>query len=138
MSTIDEIDSALKVLYSNGARAIDLLVCTSTYPCPVENLNLGRIITLSGAYPVCNIGYSGHEVGLWTTLCAVAMGASIIERHITLDRTMVGSDHASSIEPQGLTKLVKEIRTFEKALGSGTIGPLDSEKAIMLKLRVNA
>ena len=135
MSTYDEILTAVSMLETFGTKNISLLVCTSTYPCRVENLNLKRIETLRHQFPRCTIGYSGHEVGLWMTLCAVAMGAKIVERHITLDRSMVGSDHSSSVEPQGLIRLVKEIRNFEKALGCGDIGPIDDERPLIEKLR---
>lgn len=136
MSTVDEIKYAFNVLTVrlNPAK-IALLACTSTYPCPVELLNLRRITTLRNLFPRCRIGYSGHEVGLWTTLAAVALGATVIERHITLDRTMLGSDQVASIEPQGLIKLVKEIRTLDKAMGDGKVGPITSEFYIMDKLR---
>ena len=140
MSTPDQIRMALSVIetYRLVDFPVSLLACTSTYPCPVESLNLSRITTLKYMFPNHRIGYSGHEVGLWTTLCAVAMGATIVERHITLDRTMVGSDHAASVEPQGMIKLVKEIRNLEKAMGSGKVGPIDSELEIMKKLRVKS
>jgi len=136
MSTANQIQTAIGVLETNGCEDLTLMVCTSTYPCPVKELNLGRITTLKGLYPEHRIGYSGHEVGLWTTLSAVAMGAQVIERHITLDRTMPGSDHAASVEPHGLIKLVKEIRNFETALGTGEIGPIPSEMPIMKRLRI--
>ncbi len=135
MSTEEQIEHAWGVLYTNGASRVDLLVCTSAYPAAVSALNLNRIRTLKAKYPGTIVGYSGHEAGLWTTLCAVAMGAEIVERHITLDRTMVGSDHASSLEPQGLTKLVKEIRNFERAVGTGLIGPVGVELPQMKSLR---
>lgn len=111
------------------------LACTSTYPCKPEDLNLLKINSLKAVFPNDVIGYSGHEVGLWSTLCAVAMGAQIIERHITLDRAMYGSDQAASVEPAGFMKLVKEIRDFEKAKGHGRIEILNSEMPILEKLR---
>lgn len=91
----------------------------STYPCPVEELNLRYIKYLRSNWADLKIGYSGHEYGLTTTFAAVAMGASWIERHITLDRTMWGSDHVASIEPAGLIKLVKGIRDIETSMGNG-------------------
>lgn len=111
------------------------LSCTATYPCKLEDLNLLKIHTLKNLFPNDIIGYSGHEVGLWTTLCAVAMGAKIIERHVTLDRSSYGSDQSASVEPAGLIKLVKEIRDFEKASGHGRIEILNSEMPILEKLR---
>jgi sialic acid synthase SpsE len=86
-------------------------------------------------FPEFVIGYSGHEPGLWTTLCAVAMGAKVVERHITLDRAMKGSDQSMSIEPAGFKKLVSEIRTFEKARGSGEIRVLECEQGSIARLR---
>ncbi len=135
MSSEEQVDRARTVLYMNGARWVSLLVCTSAYPASIDDLNLNRISTLKAKYPDSIVGYSGHEAGLWMTLCAVAMGALIIERHITLDRTMVGSDHAASLEPQGLARLVKEIRNFERAEGTGLIGPVDVELPQMKSLR---
>ena len=112
-----------------------LLVCTASYPAQPETLNLRRLHTLQMMFPEFVIGYSGHEPGLWTTLCAVAMGARVVERHITLDRAMKGSDQSMSIEPAGLKKLVSEIRTFEKARGSGDIRVLACEKGSIARLR---
>ncbi len=91
----------------------------SSYPSKVEELNLDYINWLSNKYPTKEIGYSGHEYGLVTTYAAVAMGATWVERHITLDRNMWGSDHKSSVEPSGLIKLVKGIRDINRAIGSG-------------------
>jgi N-acetylneuraminate synthase len=91
----------------------------SSYPSPIKELNLNYIRTLQETYPDREIGYSGHEYGLVTTFAAVSMGATWVERHITLDRTMWGSDHLASVEPQGLIKLVKGIRDIEKAMGNG-------------------
>lgn len=130
----EDINRALGILQDRVPQ-IALLVCTSTYPAKPEDLNLDRIYTLATAYPKCIVGYSGHESGLWTTLCAVAMGARIVERHITLDRSMPGSDQAASIEPHGFKKLVAEIRNFEKARGSGRIHVLDCEQPSIERLR---
>lgn len=134
MSTYGEVFNAVQ-LFRQHDIPIALLACTSTYPCKAEDLNLERIRSLKGLFPDCMIGYSGHEPGLWTTLCAVAMGAQIIERHITLDRSQKGSDHAASIEPDGFKKLVREIRQFEIARGDGKIGPRKCEEADMRRLR---
>ena len=107
---------------------------TSTYPCPPEELNLRMIRTLLQEFD-CPIGYSGHEVGLQTTYAAVVLGASLIERHVTLDRAMWGSDQAASVEPWGLMRLVRDIRVIEAALGDGVKRVYDSERPIMKKLR---
>jgi len=114
---------------------LGLLVCTSTYPAAVEDLNLKRIHTMQTLFPNTIVGYSGHEPGLWTTLCAVALGARIVERHITLDRSMPGTDQAASVEPQGLNLLVREIRQFEKAFGSPGLRILESEETTVRRLR---
>ena len=134
MSTKMEIARAKAILQAQ-VPALGLLVCTSSYPAAVEDLNLERIHALQGMYPDCAIGYSGHEVGLWTTLCAVAMGACIVERHLTLDRSLPGTDQAASIEPVGFKLLVREIRQFEKARGRGEIRPLECEKKDIARLR---
>jgi N-acetylneuraminate synthase len=131
MSTMDEIDGAMKLL---GPENVALMHATSAYPCAAGELNLNMITTLREAYD-CPIGYSGHEVGLPTTVAAVALGASIVERHITLDRAMWGSDQAASVEPGGLERLVKYIRTVESALGDGVKRVYDSEQPIRDKLR---
>ena len=96
-----------------------LLHSVMVYPCPLGMLNLKRIVTLRKMFPGIPIGYSGHETGLVTSVAAVALGACIVERHITLDRSMWGSDQAASIEPHGFAKMVKYIRTFEEAIGTG-------------------
>lgn len=132
MSTEEEIDSAVEILKYSKDFAI--LHCNSTYPAPIEELNLSAIKTLQQKYK-CEVGYSGHEFRLGTTVAAVYLGASIIERHITLDRTMWGTDHMSSVEPQGLIKLVKGIRELEQAYGDGTIKITESQKPIRSKLR---
>jgi len=111
MSTEDEINKCVRITDA------DVIMHTnSTYPCPVEELNLNYINWLKMAHPNREIGYSGHEYGLVTTFATIPMGATWIERHITLDREMWGSDHKSSVEPSGLFKLVKGIRDIEKAL----------------------
>ena len=133
MSTLGQIGKA--VWCFPDRQDISLLVCTSTYPAKVEELNLSRIHTLMEVFPQFKIGYSGHEVGIWTTLCAVAMGAEVVERHITLDRSMWGSDQAASLEPKAFKKLVEEIRTFEQAFGDGQLGVIESEKVVLEKLR---
>ncbi|MDP3580783.1 MAG: N-acetylneuraminate synthase family protein, partial [Ignavibacteria bacterium] len=108
---------------------------TSTYPCAVEELNLRVIQTYRELFPNIPIGYSGHETGLAPTLAAVALGASFVERHITLDRAMWGTDQAASVEIVGLQRLVKDIRDIEKALGDGIKRVYESESGNLQKLR---
>ncbi len=131
MSTIDEIKEAMQIL---GEDNIVLCHTTSSYPCPPEELNLNMIQTLKQMYH-CPIGYSGHEVGLVPSVVAVALGACLVERHITLDRAMWGSDQSASVEPQGVETLVKYIRVTEKSLGDGVKRVYDSEKSSLSKLR---
>lgn len=131
MSTMDEIDHAVAVL---GRNQLVLMHCTSSYPCKIEELNLKLIPELIEHYKL-PIGYSGHEVGLYTTLAAVVLGACVVERHITLDRAMWGSDQAASIEPRGMARLVKDIRAVEKAMGDGIKRVYKSESQVRQKLR---
>ena len=135
MSTLDETDQAVRWMEEEGAR-FALLHCNSTYPAPLEDLNLKCIQTLKERYS-CEVGYSGHEFRLGTTVASIYLGATIIERHITLDRTMWGSDHLASVEPQGLIKLVKGIRELETALGDGNKTVTQGELPVRLKLRGN-
>jgi N-acetylneuraminate synthase len=131
MSTDEQIKAAV------GAFGLDNLVlahATSTYPCDPEELNLRMIQTLRTQYP-CPVGYSGHEVGLITTVVAISLGACMVERHITLDRAMWGGDQAASVEPGGLEKLVKYIRVTEQSLGDGIKKVYDSELPHLRKLR---
>ncbi|MFE6742854.1 N-acetylneuraminate synthase family protein [Streptomyces tubercidicus] len=132
MSTPKQIRHAVEVL---GSENILLCHATSTYPAKAEELNLRMINTLQEEYPNVPIGYSGHETGLQTTLAAVALGATFVERHITLDRAMWGSDQAASVEPGGLTRLVRDIRTIEESLGDGVKKVYESELGPMKKLR---
>jgi N-acetylneuraminate synthase len=131
MSTLEQIDHSVEV---SGRRDLILLHTTSTYPSEVTELNLRAIPRIRERYGV-PIGYSGHEVGLYTTLAAVVLGACMVERHITLDRAMWGSDQAASVEPQGFARLVKDIRAVETALGDGIKKVYPSEVRIMQKLR---
>ena len=133
MSSQEEIEDAIKIL-SNNASDYAVLHCNSSYPAPVEELNLSCIKTLKDNYN-CEVGYSGHEFRLGTTVAAVYLGATIIERHVTLDRTMWGSDHMASVEPQGLFKLVSGIRELEKCYGDGIISVSETERAARNKLR---
>lgn len=132
MSTQEEIDSAVE-----AAGTLDLLIAhsNSTYPCPPDILNLRMISTLQERFPLCPIGYSGHEAGTAASLAAVALGAAFVERHITLDKTMWGTDQAASLEPQELKELVDGLRTVESALGDGVKRLYTSELPAQRKLR---
>jgi N-acetylneuraminate synthase len=131
MSTFQQIKAAVKVL---GEENLLITHATSTYPCDPEELNLKMIRTLQDTF-TCPIGYSGHEVGLIPTVVAVSMGACLVERHITLDRAMWGSDQAASVEPGGMERLVKYVRVTEQALGDGVKRVYDSEVPSMRRLR---
>jgi N-acetylneuraminate synthase len=132
MSTMRQIRHAVEVLGSDN-----VLLChaTSTYPAQAVELNLRMIHTLQSEFPNVPIGYSGHETGLQTTLAAVALGAVFIERHITLDRAMWGSDQAASVEQQGLQRMVRDIRVISEAMGDGIKRIYDGELSAMKKLR---
>ena len=131
MSTIEQIDHAVEVL---GKEKLLLMHTTSTYPSKIEELNLRVIPTLKQRYGV-PVGYSGHEVGLSTSVAAAALGACMIERHITLDRAMWGSDQAASVEPGGFARLVRDVHAVQTALGDGVKKVFPSEVPIMQKLR---
>lgn len=131
MSSTGEIDHAVHTI---GDAPLVLLHCTSAYPATAAELNLRVIPWMAERYQV-PIGYSGHEVGLYTTLAAVALGACLVERHFTLDRTMWGSDQVASVEPQGMARLVKDIRAVEAALGDGVKRVYPSELPARDKLR---
>ena len=132
MSTIEEIDRSVDAL---GPERLVLMHATSSYPMPAEEANLRMIDTLQLRYPGVPVGYSGHEPGLQISLAAVALGAVAVERHITLDRTMWGSDHAASLEPQGLQHLVRDIRIIGEAMGDGIKRVFPGEEAPRAKLR---
>ena len=131
MSTIEQIKVAVEVL---GTEDLVITHATSTYPCDSAELNLRMIGTLRETFP-CPIGYSGHEVGLVTSVVAVALGACMVERHLTLDRSMWGSDQSASVEPGGFERLVKYIRVTEAALGDGVKKVYESEMPSLNKLR---
>lgn len=131
MSTMDEIRRGVEIL---GTENLILTHCTSAYPCPPEELNLRMVETLDREF-ACPVGYSGHEVGLQTTVAAVVLGACLVERHITLDRAMWGSDQAASVEPWGFMRLVRDIRVVEKALGDGEKRVYESELPLKERLR---
>jgi N-acetylneuraminate synthase len=131
MSTIAEIDHAVEVL---GTNDLIIMQSTSTYPADIAELNLRAIEQLKERYQV-PIGYSGHEVGLVTSVAAATIGACMIERHITIDRASWGSDQAASVEPYGFQRLIRDIRAVESALGDGSKIVYDSEVPIREKLR---
>lgn len=131
MSTMEQIERAVEVV---GQERLILTHATSTYPCEPEELNLRMIETLRRRFPV-PVGYSGHEVGLVPSAVAVSLGAALVERHITLDRAMWGSDQAASVEPGGFERLVKYIRVTESALGDGVKQVYPSEFPSLRKLR---
>jgi N-acetylneuraminate synthase len=131
MSTLKEIDHAVEVL---GKKDLILLHACSTYPAYYEELNIRAIDTLRDRYSV-PVGYSGHETGLPSSVAAAARGSCIVERHITLDRSMWGSDHAASLEPNGVTRLVRDIRLVERSMGDGVKRVLEREQPIIKKLR---
>ncbi len=131
MSTFEQIQEAVDFV---GADDLIITHATSAYPCNPDELNLKMIQTLRENFS-CPIGYSGHEVGLITSVVAVAMGACLVERHFTLDRAMWGGDQSASVEPGGFRKLVKYIRVTEMALGDGVKRVYESEKSSLKKLR---
>jgi N-acetylneuraminate synthase len=132
MSTQREIEQAVRFV---GLDRVMIAHSTSAYPCPPNELNLRMVQTLQNMYPNTPIGYSGHETGLATTVAAVALGATFVERHFTLDRAMWGSDHAASVEVVGMAKLVRDIRDTEAALGDGIKRVYDSELGPRKRLR---
>jgi len=132
MSTMDEIRKGIEVV---GEEDLGVMHSTSSYPCAPEELNLRMIQTLKENFPNIPVGYSGHEVGLVPSAVAIALGACMVERHITLDRSMWGSDQSASVEPGGFRKLVKYIRVTEQGLGDGVKKVYESEKGPREKLR---
>ncbi len=133
MSTLDQIDKAVQI-FKDAKCSFELMHCNSQYPMPPEKANLNTITTLRNRYG-CNVGYSGHETDTSVSSAAVALGATSIERHITLDRCMYGSDQVASIEISKLCHLVKEIRKVESALGDGTKFVTEEEAQCAQKLR---
>ena len=131
MSTLDQVDHAVEVL---GTDDLVLLHCCSAYPSRYDDLNLRAMATLRERYGV-PVGYSGHETGIPSSVVAAALGACIVERHITLDRAMWGSDHAASLEPNGIMRLVRDVRLVELALGDGRVEVVEREAALIGKLR---
>ena len=136
MSTVKEIDRAVDI-FQKAACPFELMHCVSTYPMDDEDANLNRIKSLRDRYK-CKVGYSGHEVGLAVSYAAAALGISSLERHITLDRAMYGSDQAASLEPNGLRMLIGGVRKIEKAMGDGRIDIINpKEVPVAKKLRAH-
>lgn len=133
MSNYEEIDNAVEIFRKHNC-PFELMHCNSTYPMPMEDANLKLIHVLAEKYG-CKVGYSGHEAGTLVSTCAVAAGATSIERHITMDRNMYGSDQKASIEPYELCKLVKDIRDAEKIMGTGEKVLTAAEEEVRKKLR---
>lgn len=129
MSNIDEINQAIGVLTQYGLKKnqITLLHCTTQYPCPIQDVNLKAMITLEKTFDI-SVGYSDHTLGIEISIAAVAMGASIIEKHFTLSRDLAGPDHRASLEPSELNQLVRSIRCVENSMGDGIKVPSESEK----------
>ena len=133
LSTLDDIEKAVNI-FKEKKCSFELMHCVSTYPMKISDANLKTIFTLREKFK-CNVGYSGHETGLTVSFAAAALGVSSIERHITLDRSMYGSDQAASLAPPGLKKLVPEIRKIEIAMGDGVKRIIEDEILIAKKLR---
>jgi N-acetylneuraminate synthase len=135
MTEVKQIDRAVEI-FKNAGCPFELMHCVSTYPMEDEDANLNRIKTLRDRYK-CNVGYSGHEVGLAVSYGAAALGITSLERHITLDRAMYGSDQAASVEPMGFRQLVGAVRKIEKAMGNGNMTMNSKEIPIAKKLRAH-
>ena len=133
MSNMETVEKAVELI-SNINSQVAILQCTSTYPTEFDQIHLNVLNTFKEKFPKCVIGYSGHELGIAVPIASVSLGAKIIERHFTLDRTMKGGDHAASLEPQGFKKMVRDIRNIEKAMGSYDKTVQDSEIPIFKKL----
>jgi len=133
MSSLEEIDAAMDVL--KGAKEVHVMQCTSSYPSSFDTINLRVIPHFTERYPWATVGFSGHHRGIAVDIAAITLGARLIERHFTLDRTLKGSDHAASLEPPGLARLVRDVRACEKALGDGMKKVYDEELPVMRKLR---
>lgn len=129
MATLGEVETALFELKKAGATDITLLHCTTSYPCVVEDVNLNAMLTMKNAFKLA-VGYSDHTEGIEVPIAAVALGATVIEKHFTLDRKMAGPDHLASTEPREFKQMVESIRNTEKALGSGVKIPTKTEKEI--------
>ena len=137
MADLGEIEAALQVLLDHGSKREDITVlhCTTAYPTPIEEVNLTAMLTIGSAFPGVAIGYSDHTLGIEVPLAAVAMGATLIEKHITLDKSLEGPDHRASLEPDELKQMVSGIRGIEKAMGHGRKERTESEKLNMTAAR---
>ena len=133
MSDFDQIDVALEI-FRKADCPFSLMHCVSTYPCPDEACNVSMVKVLKERYG-CRVGYSGHEIGILPSVLAVACGAEVIERHVTLDRAMYGSDQSASLEHRGLELLVRDCRSVAGILGDGVNRILDAEKKTEKSLR---
>ena len=133
LSTIEDIEKAVNIFKNNNC-PFELMHCVSTYPMKYKDANLRTILTLKEKFN-CNVGYSGHETDLAISYAAAALGITSLERHITLDRAMYGSDQAASLAPPGLKKIVPEVRKIQQALGDGVKRIIDDEIPIAKKLR---
>lgn len=131
MATLDEVAEAVTVLVEAGTSRSDIILlhCNTQYPTPIHDANLLAISTLKNAFPECGVGYSDHTPGINCSIAATALGATVIEKHFTLDRTMDGPDHLASIEPEELMSMVQGVRDIEQALGTGEKVPSDSERS---------
>lgn len=127
MSTMEEVETAYYLLKDNGAGEITLLHCTTEYPAPYESVNLSAMLTMKEKFG-CKVGYSDHTQGIEVSVAAVAMGASVIEKHFTLDKNMEGPDHKASLEPNELEAMIKAIRNVEKSMGTGVKVVAEAEK----------
>lgn len=134
MSTLGEVEKSLEIIRKYNNQKITLLHCTTNYPCPVEEVNLKAMLTLKEAFKL-DIGYSDHTLGIEIPIAATALGATVIEKHFTLDKNLDGPDHKASLEPLELAKMVEAIRNIEKALGNGIKQPNASENKIKEVIR---
>jgi N,N'-diacetyllegionaminate synthase len=126
MSSLGDVEKAYSELIEHGAKSVTLLHCTTNYPCPMNEVNLRAIKTLRDAFKT-KVGYSDHTLGIEVPIAAVAMGADVIEKHFTLDHSMIGPDHKASLDPDELIKMVRAIRNIERAMGNGIKRPNASE-----------
>ncbi len=130
MSTLDEVSEARRILLDNGCPEVTLLHCNTEYPTPFEDANIMAMLNLRDEFGG-KVGYSDHTLGIEAPVAAVALGAEVVEKHMTLDKTMPGPDHSCSLEPQEMKAMVCAIRNIEKALGTGRKEPSESEKKNM-------
>jgi N-acetylneuraminate synthase len=134
MATLQEVRTAIRTIHKSGNRQIIILHCTTNYPCPIEEVNLRAMLTMQNTLN-CLVGYSDHTIGLTVPVMAATLGAVVIEKHFTLDKTMPGPDHIASLEPEELKQMVTAIRNVETILGSYAKKPTRSEQEIMKLVR---